>query len=366
MSQIELIDIKKNYLGTEIVKGINVTINEGEFAVIVGPSGCGKSTLLRMIAGLEDISSGELRIGGKVMNHVSPDQREIAMVFQSYALYPHMTVAENIGFALALKKVDKAEIARRVKEAAEMLELEHLLQRKPAALSGGQRQRVAIGRAIVKRPKVILFDEPLSNLDAKLRVQMRTELMRLHREFGSTVVYVTHDQVEAMTMAQKIIVLHNGYVSQLGKPMDLYRDPDNTFVAQFIGVPKMNLLQGKLQGNNFMLQSGHKVTIGGGYGCIGNLQLGVRPEHLTLQPAAAQGNWCVDVVERLGVESFIHLHNSEHESVVVRVEGDCELAINSEVGLKIDASHCYLFDEQGKRLLQQLQATEIDCNRQAG
>lgn len=351
MSQIELIDIKKNYLGTEIVKGINVTINEGEFAVIVGPSGCGKSTLLRMIAGLEDISSGELRIGGKVMNNVSPDQREIAMVFQSYALYPHMTVAENIGFALALKKVDKSEIARRVKEAAEMLELEHLLHRKPAALSGGQRQRVAIGRAIVKRPKVILFDEPLSNLDAKLRVQMRTELMRLHREFGSTVVYVTHDQVEAMTMAQKIIVLHNGYVSQLGKPMDLYREPDNTFVAQFIGVPKMNLLRGKLQGSAFVLQSGQQIVLGNGFSGGNELQLGIRPEHLKLQAASGQYDWTVDVVERLGVESFVHLHNAEHETVVVRVEGDCDLAPDMKVGLQLDAANCYLFDDNGQRLL---------------
>lgn len=351
MSQIELIDIKKNYLGTEIVKGISVTINEGEFAVIVGPSGCGKSTLLRMIAGLEDISSGELRIGGKVMNNVSPDQREIAMVFQSYALYPHMTVAENIGFALALKKVDKAEIARRVKEAAQMLELEHLLERKPAALSGGQRQRVAIGRAIVKRPKVILFDEPLSNLDAKLRVQMRTELMRLHREFGSTVVYVTHDQVEAMTMAQKIIVLHNGYVSQLGKPMDLYREPDNTFVAQFIGVPKMNLLRGKLQGSAFTLQSGQHVSLALGFKPDQDLQLGIRPEHLTIQAANGQFDWSVDVVERLGVESFVHLHNTQQETVVVRVEGDCDLTPESKVSLLFNAASCYLFDSHGQRLL---------------
>lgn len=351
MSHIELVDIKKNYFGTEIVKGISVTINEGEFAVIVGPSGCGKSTLLRMIAGLEDISSGELRIGGKVMNNVSPDQREIAMVFQSYALYPHMTVAENIGFALALKKVDKAEIARRVKEAAQMLELEHLLERKPAALSGGQRQRVAIGRAIVKRPKVILFDEPLSNLDAKLRVQMRTELMRLHREFGSTVVYVTHDQVEAMTMAQKIIVLHNGYVSQLGKPMDLYREPDNTFVAQFIGVPKMNLLRGKLQGSTFVLQSAQQVVLEAGFRPGQDLQLGIRPEHLKIQAANGQHDWMVDVVERLGVESFVHLHNTQHETVVVRVEGDCDLTPDIKVSLHFDAASCYLFDGDGQRLL---------------
>jgi multiple sugar transport system ATP-binding protein len=354
MSQIELINIKKNYMGTEVVKGIDVTINEGEFAVIVGPSGCGKSTLLRMIAGLEDISSGELKIGGKLMNNVSPDQREIAMVFQSYALYPHMTVAENIGFALALKKTDKAEIDRRVKEAAKMLELEHLLERKPAALSGGQRQRVAIGRAIVKRPKVILFDEPLSNLDAKLRVQMRTELMRLHREFGSTIVYVTHDQVEAMTMAQKIIVLNNGHVAQMGKPMDLYRDPENTFVAQFIGVPKMNLLRGKLQSDIFTLQSGQQLHLDCGYKDGVDLQLGIRPEHLKLELLSAdqvdQHSWTVDVVERLGVESFIHLRNGARDVLVLRLEGDCDLQVDSKVAVRFDCSHCYLFNDAGVRL----------------
>lgn len=361
MSQIELIDIKKNYLGTEIVKGINVTIQQGEFAVIVGPSGCGKSTLLRMIAGLEDISSGELKIGGKTMNHVSPDQREIAMVFQSYALYPHMTVAENIGFALTLKKVPKAEVTKRVREAATMLELEHLLDRKPAALSGGQRQRVAIGRAIVKRPKVILFDEPLSNLDAKLRVQMRTELMRLHREFGSTIVYVTHDQVEAMTMAQKIIVLHNGHVAQMGKPMDLYRQPDNTFVAQFIGVPKMNLLRGNLCKGKFSLQSGQTIQVGEGF-CHGScdspeLQLGIRPEHLKLSILTTPSTnttpeqlWTVDVVERLGVESFIHLHNDCQDVLVARVEGDCDLSCGSQTAVRAEPEHCYLFDADGQRL----------------
>ncbi|RVT47099.1 sn-glycerol-3-phosphate ABC transporter ATP-binding protein UgpC [Rheinheimera sediminis] len=367
MSQIELINIKKNYMGTEVVKGIDVTINEGEFAVIVGPSGCGKSTLLRMIAGLEDISSGELKIGGKLMNNVSPDQREIAMVFQSYALYPHMTVAENIGFALALKKTDKAEINRRVLEAAKMLELEHLLERKPAALSGGQRQRVAIGRAIVKRPKVILFDEPLSNLDAKLRVQMRTELMRLHREFGSTIVYVTHDQVEAMTMAQKIIVLNNGHVAQMGKPMDLYRDPENTFVAQFIGVPKMNLLRGNLQADVFTLQSGQKLQLDCGYRDGSDLQLGVRPEHLKLellQPGSGSENnsehsWTVDVVERLGVESFIHLCNAARDVLVLRLEGDCDLQVDSKVAVRFDCSHCYLFNEAGVRLLPNTAALDL-------
>ncbi len=367
MSKIELRGIKKDYQGTEIVKGIDITIEEGEFAVIVGPSGCGKSTLLRMIAGLEDISSGELVMGGKVMNMVPPDQREIAMVFQSYALYPHMTVADNIGFALSLKKVPKEEIAKRVKDVAKMLELEHLLERKPAALSGGQRQRVAIGRAIVKRPKVILFDEPLSNLDAKLRVQMRTELMRLHREFGSTIVYVTHDQVEAMTMAQKIIVLHNGHVAQMGKPMDLYREPDNTFVAQFIGVPKMNLLRGALAHGQFVLQSGQSLPVcptllsSAASGDRDGLQFGVRPEHLKLcavQPD--QSPWTVDMVERLGVECFIHLHNAARDVLVARMEGDCSWVCDDQVSISVDPAQCYLFNADGVRLCAKMAAGTTD------
>ena len=353
MSTIELRSIKKNYQGTEIVKGIDVTINQGEFAVIVGPSGCGKSTLLRMIAGLEDISSGELYIGGKLMNQVPPDQREIAMVFQSYALYPHMTVEENIGFALSLQKVDKAEIKQRVAEVATMLELSHLLDRKPAALSGGQRQRVAIGRAIVKRPKVILFDEPLSNLDAKLRVQMRAELCRLHREFGSTIVYVTHDQVEAMTMAQKIVVLHNGHVAQMGAPMDLYHAPDNTFVAQFIGVPKMNLLPASLHHGVVQLRNGQTVSLDAGFGSADAVQFGIRPEHLRLSAISHAGSseqaWTVDLVERLGVETFIHLHNSQQDSVVVRQDGDCFYECGQLLQLELDAKRAFLFSMDGAR-----------------
>lgn len=351
MSTIELRSIKKNYQGTEIVKGIDVTINQGEFAVIVGPSGCGKSTLLRMIAGLEDISSGELYIGGKLMNQVPPDQREIAMVFQSYALYPHMTVEDNIGFALSLQKVDKAEIKQRVAEVAKMLELSHLLDRKPAALSGGQRQRVAIGRAIVKRPKVILFDEPLSNLDAKLRVQMRAELCRLHREFGSTIVYVTHDQVEAMTMAQKIVVLHNGHVAQMGAPMDLYHAPDNTFVAQFIGVPKMNLLPARMQGGLVQLRNGQTVQLDAGFSSADAVQFGIRPEHVRFHAVSGQDlhAWTVDMVERLGVETFIHLHNSENDPLVVRQEGDCFYECGQQLHLEFDAKRAFLFSSDGER-----------------
>ncbi|MBX2858405.1 MAG: sn-glycerol-3-phosphate ABC transporter ATP-binding protein UgpC [Cellvibrionaceae bacterium] len=348
MSKIELINIKKQYRQTEIVKGVDIQVEQGEFAVIVGPSGCGKSTLLRMIAGLEDITSGELKIGGKVVNHVSPDKRGIAMVFQSYALYPHMTVAENIGFALSLQKVNKADIAARVKEAAEMLELSPLLKRKPAELSGGQRQRVAIGRAIVKRPQLILFDEPLSNLDAKLRVQMRAELMRLHREFGSTVIYVTHDQVEAMTMAQKIIVLNQGVVAQVGKPMALYEQPANQFVAQFIGIPKMNMLAGSIKGNTFIGENQQQIPLAHNYPEHAKVHLGVRPEHLQLDRSGS--GWKVFLVERLGVETFLHLRDEAEQQVVIRLEGDSPVSEDETLGLSFDAQRCFLFDANQQRL----------------
>ncbi|AIF99749.1 ABC transporter ATP-binding protein [Alteromonas australica] len=360
MSQIELINIKKQFENTEIVKGVDIHIEKGEFAVIVGPSGCGKSTLLRMIAGLEDISSGELKIGGQVVNHVSPDKRGIAMVFQSYALYPHMTVAENIGFALSLQKVDKQEIKQRVKEAAEMLELTALLKRKPAELSGGQRQRVAIGRAIVKRPQLILFDEPLSNLDAKLRVQMRAELMRLHREFGSTVIYVTHDQVEAMTMAQKIIVLNQGKVAQVGKPMALYKQPDNQFVAQFIGIPKMNLLPGAIKDNRFLGECNQDVSLTQTYHNATLVNLGIRPEHVNIDH---QGNeWNVILVERLGVETFIHVKANNAQQVVVRLEGNTDVAEGQRVGLIINPEVCFLFDENGERIHPKLDVLNVVQN----
>lgn len=354
MAKIELTDIYKQYGDTKIVKGVSFTVENGEFAVIVGPSGCGKSTLLRMIAGLEDISSGELRIDGQVANQISPDKRGIAMVFQSYALYPHMTVAENIGFALTLKKLDKQEVSERVKEAAKMLQLEELLDRKPAELSGGQRQRVAIGRAIVKRPKVILFDEPLSNLDAKLRVQMRAELQRLHKEFGSTIVYVTHDQVEAMTMAEKIIVLNQGVIAQMGQPMDLYKRPQNTFVAEFIGVPKMNIISGKLSPDNrslFVSDTGVKIPLSGEYSPVNEpLQLGIRPEHILLDEQLTERQYEIKIVERLGIETYVHLQRTEEQILVVRLEGDHELAIGVQVSLVMPAEKCCLFDQQGQCL----------------
>ena len=245
MADLELQNVKKSYGTVDIIPGIDLAIEKGEFVVFVGPSGCGKSTLLRMIAGLEEVTSGAIRIDGKDVTHAEPADRGIAMVFQSYALYPHLTVGENIGFSLSLARRSKAEIAEAVGKAARVLQLEHLLDRKPKALSGGQRQRVAIGRAIVRNPQVFLFDEPLSNLDAALRTQMRLELTDLHTQIGATMVYVTHDQVEAMTMADKIVVLNKGHVEQVGTPMDLYRNPATPFVAGFIGSPKMNLFEGE-------------------------------------------------------------------------------------------------------------------------
>ena len=245
MADVKLTNVKKSFGAVDVIKGVDLEINQGEFVVFVGPSGCGKSTLLRMISGLEDITSGELQIGGQVMNDIDPSRRGVAMVFQTYALYPHMTVRENMGFALRHAGVPKDEVKAKVDSAATILGLEPLMERKPKALSGGQRQRVAIGRAIVRDPKVFLFDEPLSNLDAELRVHMRIEIARLHRKLGTTIVYVTHDQVEAMTLADKIVVLRAGLIEQVGAPLDLYDNPANTFVAGFIGSPRMNFFDGR-------------------------------------------------------------------------------------------------------------------------
>ena len=360
MSKIELHQIHKSYGDVDIVKGVDVVVNEGEFCVIVGPSGCGKSTLLRMIAGLEDISSGSLKIGGEVMNHVAPDKRGIAMVFQSYALYPHMTIADNIGFALTLQKLSKEEIRQRVKEAAELLQLDHLLNRKPSELSGGQRQRVAIGRAIVKRPKVILFDEPLSNLDAKLRVQMRAELMRLHKEFGSTIIYVTHDQVEAMTMAQKIVVLNAGRVAQSGAPMQLYNNPKSKFVAEFIGIPKMNMLRGSINGSVFTSDNGVEYVAAGDYPKTDTAYLGIRPEHINLTPSD-KSIWKVCLIERLGVESFIHLSNDDGEKLCVRNEGDTPLTELQRVDVDIPKSCVYFFRDDDARIKSNGKVTRLDA-----
>src|SRR6187401_2637837 len=286
MASVAIRDVRKAFGATAVIHGVDITIGDGEFVVLVGPSGCGKSTLLRMIAGLENITGGEIRIGDRVVNNVPPKERDIAMVFQNYALYPHMTVAANMGFSLKLRGAPKTEIDSRVNRAADILGLKPLLERFPRQLSGGQRQRVAMGRAIVRDPQVFLFDEPLSNLDAKLRVAMRAEIKELHQRLQTTTVYVTHDQIEAMTMADKIVVMHDGIVEQMGAPLDLYDNPANLFVAAFIGSPSMNLLKGKITANGFETEGGVVWPIGQhpadseGRAAV----LGIRPEHFQLDP----------------------------------------------------------------------------------
>jgi multiple sugar transport system ATP-binding protein len=300
MSSVILKNLKKSFGAVGVIKGIDLVIEPGEFCVFVGPSGCGKSTLLRLIAGLEEATSGVIEIAGREVTDAEPSERGIAMVFQSYALYPHLTVRENIGFGLSLARLPKAEIAAKVQAAAEILQLGPLLDRKPKALSGGQRQRVAIGRAMVRDPKVFLLDEPLSNLDAALRAQMRMELTDLHRKLGATMIYVTHDQVEAMTMADKIVVLNGGRIEQVGSPMELYNAPVSPFVAGFIGSPKMNLVP----------------RDGGTYG--------IRPEHLDLSTSAGLWEGTVRHVERLGAESILYLATQEMGELTIRIQGqDC-------------------------------------------
>ena len=319
MASVEIKAVRKAYGATAVIHGVDVDIRDGEFVVLVGPSGCGKSTLLRMIAGLENITGGEIRIGGRVVNDVPPKERDIAMVFQNYALYPHMTVQDNMGFSLRLRKADAGTIRERVGKAADILGLRPLLDRYPRQLSGGQRQRVAMGRAIVRDPQVFLFDEPLSNLDAKLRVAMRTEIKELHQRLATTTVYVTHDQIEAMTMADKIVVMHDGIVEQIGAPLDLYDKPDNTFVAGFIGSPAMNFLAGTVEASNgaktFRSESGLVLPIGSrGQGRVGErLILGMRPEHIKVTPDGASVE--VLVVEPMGSETQVVVKTGGSELV---------------------------------------------------
>jgi len=286
MGAVSINDVRKSYGNIEVLHGVSVDIADGEFVILVGPSGCGKSTLLRMIAGLEEITSGEISIAGRVVNNLPPKDRDIAMVFQSYALYPHMTVEQNMGFSLKLQRVSKDETQKRVANAAAILGLEPYLKRYPRHLSGGQRQRVAMGRAIVRNPAVFLFDEPLSNLDAKLRVAMRSEIKQNHMRLKTTTVYVTHDQIEAMTMADRIVVMHDGVIEQIGSPLDLYDRPANLFVAGFIGSPAMNMINGKITGNNFVADDGTKITLDRGAGNSDGrpVTLGIRPEHFQLDP----------------------------------------------------------------------------------
>ncbi|MGN6526669.1 MAG: ABC transporter ATP-binding protein [Burkholderiaceae bacterium] len=364
MASLSLKSIRKSYDGiTDIIKGVDLEIRDGEFMVFVGPSGCGKSTLLRMIAGLEDIDDGELHIGEQCVNDVSPSDRGVAMVFQSYALYPHMSVAENMGFALKMARHPKAEVAAAVGRAAEILQISHLLDRKPKELSGGQRQRVAIGRAIVRSPKVFLFDEPLSNLDAALRVQMRTELARLHRELGTTMIYVTHDQVEAMTLGQRIAVFNGGRIAQVGEPMELYDRPANLFVAGFLGSPKMNFVPvtvsaGDGAGLRVRSREGDgefalaAAAAAGGPAVGDNATLGFRPDQVEIadeDAAAGALRGHVDLVERLGDATLVHVNCAGHSApLIVRLPGHATpLATGSVVALRPDLARSRLFDSAG-------------------
>ncbi len=331
MGALTLSNVTKSFGAVEVIKGVDLEVAEGEFCVFVGPSGCGKSTLLRMIAGLEDVTSGEVKIGDRRVNDLAPAKREIAMVFQSYALYPHLTVEGNMGLALKQAHVPKAEIAASIGRAADMLGLEPLLARRPAELSGGQRQRVAIGRAIVRTPKLFLFDEPLSNLDAALRVQTRIEIARLHRDLGATMIYVTHDQIEAMTLAHKIVVLNAGRIEQVGAPMDVYNDPDNAFVAGFIGSPKMNFLDAAALGQQ-------------------GASLGIRPEHLAISRDQGPIAGTVSHIEKLGSETLVYVHAEPHGLLTVRLFGEHDFAVNEAVRLTPDPARTFHFDASGKRL----------------
>tara|TARA_R110002124_G_scaffold63350_2_gene172859 strand:- start:5599 stop:6681 length:1083 start_codon:yes stop_codon:yes gene_type:complete len=359
MSSLKLTGVRKSYGKLEVIKGVDLEIQPKEFVVFVGPSGCGKSTLLRMIAGLEHITAGELEIGGKRMNDVDPSKRGIAMVFQSYALYPHMTVRENMGFALRFAGVAKDQIARQVEEAARILALEPLLDRLPKELSGGQRQRVAIGRAIVRNPEVFLFDEPLSNLDAELRVHMRIEIARLHKELKTTIVYVTHDQVEAMTLADTIVVLRDGLIEQIGRPLDLYDDPANVFVAGFIGSPKMNLMEAVVTatGNGAVTleltrqgKTAVTVPVGGAMPAVGDrVTLGVRPEHFALE-GGAEMTVNIDVVEHLGATSYIYANTQSGEQIIIERQESRQEDDRDAVTVAIDPAKAFLFDGKGQRI----------------
>jgi len=350
MSGLKLRGVRKAFGTVEIIKGVDLDIASKEFVVFVGPSGCGKSTLLRMIAGLEQITAGDLFIGDTRMNEVDPSKRGIAMVFQTYALYPHMTVRENMGFALRFAGVPKPEIARQVAEAARILELEPLLDRRPKELSGGQRQRVAIGRAIVRHPDVFLFDEPLSNLDAELRVHMRIELARLHKELQTTIIYVTHDQVEAMTLADKIVVLREGAIEQIGTPLQLYDDPDNLFVAGFIGSPKMNFLKGTLAGGAVRLTE-YDTTVPVAVRAPDGtpVTVGIRPEHFRAGGSAAL-DVTVEIIEHLGGETYAYARRGRGDVLTIATANNRALAAGDAYRAAFDPAALLVFDADGRRL----------------
>ena len=350
MAGVSLNSIVKRYGPVEVIRNISLEIGDGEFCVFVGPSGCGKSTLLRIIAGLEGFETGEVRIGDRIVNHLPARSRDIAMVFQDYALYPHMTVRDNMAFGLKMRDVPRDEIERRVAEAARTLQIDHLLDRKPRQLSGGQRQRVAMGRAIVRQPLVFLFDEPLSNLDAKLRVDMRTEIKRLHQQIGATLIYVTHDQVEAMTLADRIIVLREGVIEQIGTPRAIYDRPDSLFVAGFIGSPSMNFLPARLAGGALTLEDGQALPWTGSGAPDGAVTLGVRPEHFTEDGASAAIDAAVEVVEPLGSDTLAALRVGTTQ-VTARLSANSNVASGQRLRLGLDIARAHLFDPQSGRAL---------------
>ena len=359
MASLQLVGVTKKFGNVEIIKGVDLAVDDGEFVVFVGPSGCGKSTLLRMISGLEEVSSGKIIIDGRDVQALTPAQRGIAMVFQSYALYPHMTVAKNLSFGLENMRLPKAEIDAKVQEAARILAMEPYLERRPKELSGGQRQRVAIGRAIVRDPDVFLFDEPLSNLDAALRVQTRAEISRLHKRLDATMIYVTHDQIEAMTMADRIAVLNAGRVEQFGDPVELFRRPANKFVATFIGSPRMNVYRGVLDGRS---DRGVGVSIPG-FGAIdlpfkagvllpgAVVELGVRPQHLRLGGVGAEVTFVVDYAESIGTETYVYgrLDGNESESIFHLPE-HMQFGAGQRVALRVPEGFVHLFDADGTAL----------------
>ena len=345
MSGVELKKVIKKYGSTQVIHGVDLKIDDGEFCVFVGPSGCGKSTLLRMVAGLEETTSGSIRIGKRDVTDADPADRGIAMVFQTYALYPHMSVEENMGFGLKMNGVPKSEIEAKVGEATRILKLEEYLKRKPAALSGGQRQRVAIGRAIVRGPDVFIFDEPLSNLDAELRVDMRVEIARLHSEIGATMIYVTHDQVEAMTLADKIVVLRAGRIEQVGSPMELYKNPDNKFVAGFIGSPSMNFLKGTVMGKNIIIPGLDNTEISTTITLPkegSNVFVGLRPQALTI--TKKKSSLKVHMRERLGGITFDYLQTNSGERIIVETKSDDPIDRDTQVAISFDQADVLLFD----------------------
>jgi len=357
MAGVSLQELRKSYDGkTDVLAGIDLEIAHGEFVVLVGPSGCGKSTLLRMLCGLENITSGTMKIGDRVVNHLPPAERGIAMVFQSYALYPHMTVYQNMAFGLKVAGKDKAAIKQRIGEAAAILKIDHLLERLPRELSGGQRQRVAIGRAIVREPQLFLFDEPLSNLDAALRVQTRLEIAKLHRQLDATIVYVTHDQVEAMTLGDKIVVMHEGHIQQAGTPLDLYQQPCNLFVAGFIGSPRMNFLAATVvdahaHGVTALLNSGETIRAavdGSGLRAGDSITLGLRAEHISESRSGSEvftGE--VSVVEHLGEANYLYVSHEGREDVVIRGDGERHVAPGQRITFSAESTAFHVFDEKG-------------------